>query len=284
MGVLSLRGSTAERDLERLLTMNVSTIAEGQARYGYLLNEQGGCLDDLTCYRFGPAHFWLIVNAGTRESDLEWIRAHISPTTELEDPIPALRQARCPGPPTRADLEAALGEPLPDLRYFRFVSKRLAGIPTVIQPHQLTGEWGYELLRPHLRRARLLEIILKPGAIKPAGLGARGYAPPRIRLSAIRPRAERRAFARRRVARRLMDFAEDFIGAGLPARSRPRLRALPVRPPTRLETRRPHPRQSDARRQEIGEVTSGSLAPSEPPSPSRMWIARTHRKGLEARN
>ncbi len=97
MGEFELRGSTAQADLERLLTQNVATIAEGQARYGYLLREDGGVLDDLTCYRFGPDHFWLIVNAGTCAGDAEWIRGHLSPHTHFDDITAPHRQTRPAG-------------------------------------------------------------------------------------------------------------------------------------------------------------------------------------------
>ena len=64
MGEFDLRGPGAETDLERLLTLRVATIKEGQCRYGFMLNERGGVIDDLTCYRRGPEHFTLVVNAG----------------------------------------------------------------------------------------------------------------------------------------------------------------------------------------------------------------------------
>ncbi|MCO5045005.1 MAG: glycine cleavage system aminomethyltransferase GcvT [Kiritimatiellae bacterium] len=277
MGVLSLRGSTAERDLERLLTMNVSTIAEGQARYGYLLNEQGGCLDDLTCYRFGPAHFWLIVNAGTRESDLEWIRAHISPTTELEDLSPRSAKLDVQGPNSRADLEAALGEPLPDLRYFRFVSKRLAGIPTVISRTGYTGEWGYELYVPISAALDFWEIILKPGAIKPAGLGARDT----LRLESGYPlyghelNTERSPVAASRGS--YMDFAKDFIGREACLRDRDQgcARYLCALHLASKRAARTHDKVMLGD-QEIGEVTSGSLAPSLNTAIAFAYVDRAH--------
>ena len=46
MGELELRGPTTLVDLEHLLTMPVATLAIGQCRYGYLLREDGGVLDD----------------------------------------------------------------------------------------------------------------------------------------------------------------------------------------------------------------------------------------------
>ena len=71
MGEFDFRGPSAERDLERLVTFSVAGIRQGQARYGYLLNPDGGVIDDLTVFRRGPDHFFAVVNAGTRAGDAE---------------------------------------------------------------------------------------------------------------------------------------------------------------------------------------------------------------------
>lgn len=263
MGEFSLRGPTALADLERLLTQNVSTIAPGQARYGYLLRDDGGVLDDLTCYRFGPDHFWLIVNAGTLASDAEWIRAHLSPTTTFEDLSPRTAKLDVQGPRARAELEAAFGEKFPDLRYFRFTTQRLAGIPTVISRTGYTGEFGYELYLPIQAALDFWEIILKSGAIKPAGLGARDT----LRLEAGYPLyghelgPDRTPVAASRG--QFIDFGKRFIGyeACLRDRDRGCPRYLCGLRLTSKRAARAHDKVMLGDR-EVGEVTSGSLAPS----------------------
>lgn len=263
MGEFLLRGPTALDDLERLLTMNVGTIAEGQARYGFLLREDGGCIDDLTCYRFGKDHFWLIVNAGTREGDADWIRAHLSETTTFEDLSERTAKLDVQGPKARADLEAAFGVQIPDLRYFRFTTLRLGGVPTVLSRTGYTGEAGYELYFPSGAAFDFWETLLRSGAIKPAGLGARdtlrlesGYSLYGHELDTTRTpvAATRGSF---------MDFNKAFIGRDACLRDRdngcPRyLCGL------RLDTKRAaraHDRVMVGD-QAVGEVTSGSLAPS----------------------
>ena len=53
MGEFELSGPTAAADLENLLTQTIATLAIGQCRYGFMLNDDGGVIDDLTCYRLG---------------------------------------------------------------------------------------------------------------------------------------------------------------------------------------------------------------------------------------
>lgn len=263
MGEFSLRGPSALADLERLLTMNVATIKEGQARYGYLLNEDGGCLDDLTCYRFGPDHFWLIVNAGTRGSDAEWIRARLSKDTMFEDLSPGMAKLDVQGPRARAELEAAFGTGFPELRYFRFTTATLAGVSTVISRTGYTGEFGYELYIPSSAALEFWEIILKSGAIKPAGLGARdtlrlelGYPLYGHELSASQtPVAAARG--------QFIDFNKEFIGRAACLRDRDQGCARYLCG-LRLDSKRAARAHDKVFFDggEVGEVTSGSLAPS----------------------
>lgn len=263
MGEFSLRGPSARSDLERLLTQNVSSIAEGQARYGYLLRDDGGCLDDLTCYRFGPQHFWLIVNAGTLQADAEWIRSHLSPGTEFEDLSPRTAKLDVQGPKARTDLEAAFGVKLPDLRYFRFTTQRLAGIPTVISRTGYTGEFGYELYFPAAAALDFWEIILKSGAIKPAGLGARDT----LRLEAGYPLYGHELGTNQTpvaAARgQFMDFGKNFIGRDACLRDRDKgcKRYLCGLRLNSKRAARAHDKVVIGQ-SEVGEVTSGSLAPS----------------------
>lgn len=263
MGEFSLRGPTAQADLERLLTQNVASIEAGQARYGYLLREDGGCLDDLTCYRLGADHFWLIVNAGTRASDAEWIRSHLSSRTEFEDLSPRTAKLDVQGPHAREDMEAAFGVKMPALRFFRFALQRLAGIPTLISRTGYTGEFGYELYIPLNAVHDVWSMLLKPGAIKPAGLGARdtlrlevGYplyghelGPDRTPVAASRGQ--------------FIDFNKDFIGREACLRDRDKgcpqyLCGLRL---TSKRAARAGDRVMMGDRA-VGVVTSGSLAPS----------------------
>lgn len=263
MGEFELRGPTAERDLERLLTQNVATIKLGQARYGYLLDENGGPIDDLTCYRLGPDRFLLVVNAGTREGDAAWIRAHLSPETVFEDLSPRTGKLDIQGPTSREEIEKIAGVKLPDLKYFFSTEVDLLGTKMLLSRTGYTGEWGYELYFPRTETVRLWETFTASGAIKPAGLGARDT----LRLEVAYPLyghelgPERTPIACSRGM--FVDLTKDFIGKAACARDAekgcPRYLAG-----LRLDSKRAARAHDkvvlDGR--EVGEVTSGSLAPS----------------------
>lgn len=173
MGEFDIEGPTAASDLDKLLTQSVSTMKAGQCRYGYLLNEDGGVLDDLICYRRGPAHFWLVVNAGTKQSDAAWIKKHLSAQTEFTDISGAIAKLDIQGPASRAEMEAAFGTTLPDLAYFRFADINIMEVPCTLSRTGYTGEWGYELYMPFHAAAEFWQMLLERSRIKPAGLGAR---------------------------------------------------------------------------------------------------------------
>ena len=173
MGEFELSGPTAESDLERLLTQSVKAIAIGQCKYGFLLKDNGGVIDDLTCYRMAADHFMLVVNAGTCKGDADWISNRLSPGTRFHDISPWTGKLDIQGPESRACLEEALGTKIPDLKYFHFTRMTLLGVSCLLSRTGYTGEWGYELYMPIEATQRFWDKLVAPGRIKPIGLGAR---------------------------------------------------------------------------------------------------------------
>ncbi|MET0614314.1 MAG: glycine cleavage system protein T, partial [Thermoleophilaceae bacterium] len=57
MGEIETSGPQAEELLQRLLSNDVTKIAERGAQYGVLCREDGGVLDDLFTYRLGEDRF-----------------------------------------------------------------------------------------------------------------------------------------------------------------------------------------------------------------------------------
>src|SRR5579871_4297205 len=75
MCVVDLTGARSREFLRCLLANDVAKLGSpGQALYSCMLNEAGGVLDDLIVYYLEDAWFRLVVNAGTRDKDLAWIR------------------------------------------------------------------------------------------------------------------------------------------------------------------------------------------------------------------
>jgi aminomethyltransferase len=263
MGEFELSGPTATQDLERLLTMPVRSIAVGQCKYGFLLNDKGGVIDDLTCYRMDEQHYMLVVNAATCAGDAAWIQKHLSPTTNFHDISSWTGKLDVQGPQSRKLLEDAIEMPVPDLKYFHFTRINLLGCSCLISRTGYTGEWGYELYLPIQATGALWDLLLSKGEIKPAGLGARdtlrlevGYPLYGHELCDTRTPVE--AFGKN-----FIDQSKNFIGheavrSALENSPAQKLVGL------QLEGKRAA-RAGDrlmANGEAVGEITSGSFAPS----------------------
>jgi aminomethyltransferase len=173
MGEFELSGPAALDDLEKLLTCGVESLNVGQVRYGFMLNETGGTIDDLTCYRMENERFMLVVNAGTCEKDAEWIKSRISDDTVFTDLSPKLAKLDIQGPASRQALEDVLECTLPNPGYFRFKEFDAGEYSFILSRTGYTGEWGYEIYLPNDAVDRLWSKLLEHELVEPAGLGAR---------------------------------------------------------------------------------------------------------------
>ena len=98
MGEIETSGPDAEAFLQRILSNDVTKIAENGAQYSVLCKEDGGVLDDLFTYRLDHDRFLTVTNASNHEKDLAWFQAHAEPLRRDASRSPArLRDARGPG-------------------------------------------------------------------------------------------------------------------------------------------------------------------------------------------
>lgn len=263
MGEFELEGPGALEDLDQLVTQPLLSMELGQCRYGYLLNDSGGVIDDLTVYRRGPEQFFIVVNAGNRDRDAAWIQAHLGPETRFSDLSDGLAKLDVQGPQARRILQEAGGEVLPDLGYFRFAEVQWKEQACLISRTGYTGEFGYELYFPAEAAAWIWEDLLRHPELKPAGLGARDT----LRLEVGYPLHGHELSEKRSPvgAARGMFIGKNkhFIGENA-VRSELENGAPLYLAGLELEGKRAA-REGDtvfAEGQPIGSVTSGSLAPS----------------------
>jgi aminomethyltransferase len=160
--------------LDRLVTMDVSGMAVGQVRYGFLCNEQGGIVDDLTVAKLGESEFLLVVNAARREVDFAWTRQHLPADIELVDRTFETAMIAVQGPDAIAVVdELSRGELKPSsLKRFRLGEFDLSGVRCLISRTGYTGEDGVEIVCPSDAAERIWETLRMKG-VAPCGLGAR---------------------------------------------------------------------------------------------------------------
>ena len=172
MGEVIFRGPDAEAAVQRLVTRDVSKLAEGQAGYAAVLYETGGTVDDVLVYR-RPDDFLVVVNASNREKDVAHFREHTAEfDVEVADESDDWALLALQGPEAVGLLQDFTETDLAPIKYYRFVEGEVDGAPAILSRTGYTGEDGFELyLRPD-DAPRIWRVLIEAGAA-PVGLGAR---------------------------------------------------------------------------------------------------------------
>jgi aminomethyltransferase len=170
MGQIETSGPQAEEFLQRVLSNDVSKIAERGAQYSVLCREDGGVLDDLFTYRL-PDGFLTVTNAANHERDFAWFRDHAEGfDVEVKDARDDWAMLAVQGPEARAAVERIAQGELP--RRMRTADLPVAGVDCLVCGTGYTGEDGVELLISPEGAAAVWDALLGGGVV-PAGLGAR---------------------------------------------------------------------------------------------------------------
>lgn len=258
MGEFILKGRGAKNALAKAVSVNLETLKPQRCRYGFLLNEAGGVLDDLVVYHIEEDHYMLVVNAGCRANDFATIQSRLPKELSFSDISDATAKLDLQGPSSLAVLERALPGPWRDLPYFGFVLAEFDGAPLMVSRTGYTGELGFELYVPAEKALPLWELLLKDAEVMPVGLGARDT----LRLEAGLPLYGQDLDATRTPAEAgygaMLTNPEEYIGKAGASRVREELIALSI--PGRRSARHNDAVKLDGR--EVGFVTSGSYAPS----------------------
>jgi aminomethyltransferase len=173
MCVIDARGANVRRFLSKLIANDVAKLkTSGKALYSCMLNDAGGVIDDLIVYYIDESFFRIVVNAGTRDKDLAWMRKVAAPygieLTERAD----LAMLAVQGPNARAKVaELPPAEHRDAALALEVFSGRQLGAWFVARTGY-TGEDGFEIMLPAADAARTWRELNTRG-VKSAGLGAR---------------------------------------------------------------------------------------------------------------
>jgi aminomethyltransferase len=173
---IDLHGNEAQAFLRRLLANDVAKLSvPGKALYSCMLQEDGGVIDDLIVYFFTPTRYRIVVNAGTAEKDLAWMRLQAANFAVSLTPRRDLAMIAVQGPQARERFWAAF----PDSRaaseplgVFQAAAWLIDDTSWLIARTGYTGEDGFEIAVPANQAAAVWQKLVGAG-IKPCGLGAR---------------------------------------------------------------------------------------------------------------
>jgi len=178
MGEFEAKGPGTLRFFSRMLTNNVEKMADGQAMYHFMLNEQGGVIDDCILYRFDEKNWMLVVNAGDIEGDFNWLQSHATSDVELKNISSGTVKLDLQGPKAPKILSRWMdAESLKELKFFRFLPNvPIGSAPVLVSRTGYTGEVGFELYTDLSNGKELWDLLMREGekeGLLPCGLGAR---------------------------------------------------------------------------------------------------------------
>jgi aminomethyltransferase len=175
MGEFDVTGSGAFEFLQHALSRDLSPLKPGRCVYSTMLNERGGCVDDLFVYMKGSDSFMLVVNAANIKKDFDWLEtAARGRDVSLADRSSVTAKLDLQGPESAAIMRSLCSAELPSR--FGFVSANVAGVETLVSRTGYTGEDGFELYCESGRAVELWRAIIEAGTplgLLPCGLGAR---------------------------------------------------------------------------------------------------------------
>jgi aminomethyltransferase len=163
------------------ISMNdASLLAVGQAHYSAMLYPQGTFVDDVIVHRLGEDDFLLVINAGTRQKDIDWVRQNTRDfDCVVEDLSDAYTQLAIQGPRAVEVLQKLTDANLEAIKNYWFAHGAVCGLKNILIARTgYTGEDGFEIYVPSDQAtseqvwARVMEAGREFGII-PCGLGAR---------------------------------------------------------------------------------------------------------------
>ena len=301
MGQFIVDGAAGRQWLNRMLTNNVENLATGAGQYTFLLNENGGIIDDLIVYRIASETFLLVVNAARADDDFAWLQDHLEVghasglpdrTDRKRDACATMLTSRSAnfgavavqGPRTAALFDALFGKEIELPARNHIVDVPFGTTNVSVARTGYTGEDGIEVFFPASDAVKFWRAALergKPLGIKPCGLGARDT----LRLEMCYPlNGSDLSPERNPIEAGLGFFVDltkpDFVGHDALLKTKqsgPAEKLVPFR----MTKKGPPPRPHYAvfrNGEQIGEVTSGTLSPSLNWGIGMAYVSSAHAK------
>lgn len=271
MGQLRLVGPDAAAAFESLMPVDVIGLGVNKQRYGLLLNDEGGIIDDLMFVNRGDDIF-VIVNGACKAGDIAHIKDRIGQRCQVI-PMPERALLALQGPQAVNALQRLLPG-VEKLVFMTGAAHQWNGASLYVTRSGYTGEDGFEISVPAEHAEALARALLAQPEVQPIGLGARNS----LRLEAglclygndidttTTPVEAALNWAMQKVRRTGGARAGGFPGAG-----KILAQLDGTQPPQRLRVGliakervpvREHVELQNAAGERIGEVTSGLLGPS----------------------
>jgi len=190
MGDILFEGPDALAAVQHISMNDASRLVIGQAQYSALLYPQGTFVDDVIVHRLGEQEYLLVINAGTREKDFNWVRDNTRRfNCKVEDLSDDYTQIAIQGPKGVDLLNKLTDADLSRVKFYWVIRGTVGGLKNILIARTgYTGEDGFEIYIPSDEQtsSRVWNEVLAAGkefGAVPCGLGSRNT----LRLEAKLP-------------------------------------------------------------------------------------------------
>ena len=180
MGDIRLHGPQALAAVQHISMNDASRLAIGQAQYSALLYPQGTFVDDVIVHRFGEDDYLLVINAGTREKDFNWVRDNSGEfDCKVEHLSDDYTQIAIQGPKAVNLLQKLTDVDLSAVKFYWLTHGTVCGLKNILIARTgYTGEDGFEIYIPsdEATSERVWNEVLQAGkefGTVACGLGSR---------------------------------------------------------------------------------------------------------------
>jgi aminomethyltransferase len=180
MGDIRLAGREALAAVQHISMNDASRLAVGQAQYSAMLYPQGTFVDDVIVHRLGEDDYLLVINAGTREKDFNWVRDNTRQfNCKVENLSDDFTQIAIQGPKGVHLLQKLTDADLSAVKFYWVTRGTVCGLKNILIARTgYTAEDGFEIYVPadEVTSAMVWNRVLEAGKefdALPCGLGAR---------------------------------------------------------------------------------------------------------------
>jgi aminomethyltransferase len=180
MGDIRLTGPEALAAVQHISMNDASKLSIGQAQYSALLYPQGTFVDDVIVHRLGEDDYLLVINAGTREKDFNWVRDNTRRyNCKVQNLSDDFTQIAIQGPKGVNLLQKLTDADLSAVKFYWVTRGTVCGLRDILIARTgYTAEDGFEIYVPSDESTsamvwnKVLEAGKEFGAL-PCGLGSR---------------------------------------------------------------------------------------------------------------
>ncbi|MCF7916327.1 MAG: glycine cleavage system aminomethyltransferase GcvT [Candidatus Omnitrophica bacterium] len=171
MGEFIFEGDIKKSGLEEAVTPWIKKIPLGRSRYGFILNQAGGIIDDLVIFKINESKIMFVVNAASESIDYQILQERIT-GGKLENISAKTAKIDLQGPLAKEILVEVLNFKA-DIPYFSFKEFNYQGEKLLISRTGYTGELGYEIFIPNNLASFVWDQFINNKDVMPAGFAAR---------------------------------------------------------------------------------------------------------------